>query len=336
MKGIFLFFLVSITVSCFSQINNNLLGSWVKIEVESRDGKVFEQMGDESLSFLKYTFYNNGNLSISVHYTSNGINQNYLIRNNVVELSFGRKFQIEKLDSDSLIIVELQDGKITSKSIRTKFIREQKYLDLLELASDDKIVIGNDTAYIESEKLYPRFKNKDFLDYHAYLNSYTENTLKKDIYAYATFVISPHGEISNINVLYHVNKSFDNKIIRAIKMSKGMWQLPKLNGKDVSIVKIFEVRITYSGSGRVDYSKLDDLGEYTMEYFENFNLVARSVLNKDYTKALEFIAEGEDLRPNEPNFLFLKYLCYKEMGNNELSTENLYLVKGTALKYLVK
>jgi hypothetical protein len=336
MRVIFLYILLCITINCISQIDKNLFGSWIKIEVESYDGKVFEKMGDESLSFLKYTFYNNGNLSISVHYTSDGIIQKYLIRNNLVELSFGKKFQIEKIDSDSLIIVELQDENITKKSIRNKFIREQKYLDLLALAPDDKVVIDNDTAYIESEKLYPRFRNKDFRDHNQFLNNCIENTLKKDIYAYATCVISPDGKINNINILHHVNKSFDNKIINAIKMTKGMWVLPMLNGKCVSIVKIIEIRITYSGGDRVDYSKLDDLGEYSMEYYENFNLVGRSMLNKDYIKALEYIAEGEDLRPNEPNFLFLKYLCYKEMGNNELSTENLNLLKETPLKYLVK
>ncbi len=221
MKVLFSILLIIVNINCFSQLNKNILGSWIKVAIESNDGIVVEQIEDESLGYFKYTFFNDGNLNISVHYSSNGTNQKYLIRNNIIELIFNRKFLIEKTTEDSLILVELENGNLTVNSNKHKFIREQKYLDMLSVAPDDKIEVENDTVYFESEKLYPRFKNKLYNnDCNNYFAKTLESYLKQEVYAYATFVIYPNREIKNINIFHHFNKTFDNKFVKAIQKTK--------------------------------------------------------------------------------------------------------------------
>ncbi len=117
-----------------------------------------------------------------------------------------------------------------------------------------------------------------------------------------------------------------------------MWQLPECNGRKVPILKIIEIRSIYYGNNKPNLSnlELDDFENYSMEYFENFNLLVRSLLTKNYTKTIEYISECEELVPNEANLIFLRHLYNKGLGNNELSNKNLESLAKTKLKYLLK
>jgi hypothetical protein len=305
------------------------LGSWIKVAIESYDGIKLEQIENKSLGYFKYSFYSNGNLYISTHYSYNGDSQKYIIRNNIIELNiFNKKFLIEKVNNDSLILVELDNGNLTEKCNRHKFIKEQKYLDMLPVNPNDKIEIENDTVYFESEKLYPRLKNDLSSSYHVYFGNVLDINSIKGEYAFATFVIYPNGDIKSINVFHHVDKTFDKKLVEAIQKTKNMWQLPECNGRKVPIIKTVEFwNIIYDNN---------KIGKFSMEYNEYFKLSVYMFLNKNYNESLEYIDKCENLVTNDANLILLRYLCYKGMGNNQLSDKNLELLNKTKLKYLLK
>ncbi|AXT20871.1 hypothetical protein D7030_11080 [Flavobacteriaceae bacterium AU392] len=322
----------------------SILGSWVRIKMETYQGGITTQLEETNKNYLKFHFKDGKNLSISTHYATNSSNSpstQYRIKNNILEFGFDRKYLIEKIDAINLVIVEFEDGELAPNSIKSIFIREQKYLDKLPLAIEDIIIGKNDTLYIESKKLYPQFKTID-PDFHAHLSNQMNSYYPVgENYFFATFNIHPDGEIDQIKILHHINKSTDKKAMKAIKASGKMWSLPKLNGKKVTIIKFIEDRYVKKRGNdisKISFNKLSHVqnSKYSPEYLYNFHFLARNLLNNEYKKALEFISKLEEIKPNEANLYYLKYLCYLELGDEQKSNENLLLLKKSKLRYLVK
>lgn len=186
--------------------------------------------------------------------------------------------------------------------------------------SEDLVIYGLDTAFIESKNLHPQFTNTNFPDFHLYIQSFVKNSFSGgELFTYATFNIHPDGKIDNILLLHHVSKSYDAKVIKGIKKSQGMWTLPTLNGEKVTVVKIYDDRdiMPRESTNIFDFTPLK-FKKYSNEYRNCFRMVARYILTKKYDKALEGISRCEAIIHSEENLLYLKHLCHKNLGNLEL------------------
>ncbi|NER12044.1 hypothetical protein GWK08_01200 [Leptobacterium flavescens] len=321
-----------------------LTGAWVKIKAERYDKDSDLPLNRVHKAYLRYEFSQGRKLLISSHYAfnaSNSVPVDYKIENNIIKFGFDRQFLIEKVNDAELVLIEMEQGKLDSDSVRHIFITEESYLDRLPLDPGDKVVTGEDTTYIESAKLYLKFRTIS-PDFHAYLS----DRINKDYYPgenyfFAVFTIHPQGEIDNIKILHHVSKKSDKKAIAAIKGSEGMWTLPKLKGEKVSIVKLIEDRYFKRRSNevsKIDFNSLSPNAsrKYPPEYLREFNLLARKWLSKDYDGVLKSVDALEKIKPDEPNLFYLRYLCYTEMGDDKKAGENLKLLKKSRLKYLIK
>lgn len=331
---ILLFIMLSTGHVCCSQIGERLVGSWVKVQKEG------------SSEYLKYTFTDNGNFYAYASYSANGINAQYSFEDNVVSLSLNgrslnRKFQVEKLDDESLILVELENGRLPDDPIRMEFVKEEIYLNRLPLNEEDKVTLSNDSAYFASEKFYPKFREIHNPDFHLYVHHRIKSGYRKgENYFLASFLITAEGQIEHIEILSHVSKSADKKALKAIRSSKGSWTLPKLEGEPVSIVRFIEDRWTLqpSRADKVSFSTelSTNVQKYTNAYMKNFRSFSISWLKKDVEGALEYLDICQTIIPDEPNLTYWKYRCYQVLRNKELEDQHYQTLQKSKLKYLIQ
>lgn len=338
-KVAFCSLLLLASFTSLGQFQKTLLGAWRKSS-ESVYGDLTTRK-TEADNYLRYEFSDRKNLVISSHYTQNASNSptiQYEIDKNILLFGFGRKFLIEQNNEDSLVIVDLEGG-LTENSIRLHFVREHLFLDNLPLNPHDKIKIGGNTAYLTSQKLRPVFETIH-PDFHQFVSMRMNSEYEKgENYTYATFSISPNGTIDNINILHHINQAADIKFVAAIKKSKGLWTLPKLNGEAVTIAHSIEDRDfgkrSYNPNQPINTTPLT-FERYNNTYLKNFNAFVKSYLRKDYSEALSHLTKCEEVSPREANLFYLKYLCFKELGDQEKAGLNLDLLQASKLKYLIK
>ncbi|CAM4244928.1 hypothetical protein ZONE111904_09480 [Zobellia nedashkovskayae] len=234
---IYSIFLFTLSTSLFSQNSGIILGSWIKTEMEAFDKKSDPFIEKRDEKFIKYTFENNGQMYISSVYNEKGNEIKYTIKNDIIDLLFN-KFKIEKIDARELVLIELNNNKISPSSTRMFFTREQVYLDGLALNEKDIIKEGKDYLHIENQKVYPKFRNKDFADVKSFIQPFVEERSNgKEHLSYSTFVINTDGKVSDIKIHHHINKSYDKNLKKAISKTNGMWISPIVNGKKVKVLK---------------------------------------------------------------------------------------------------
>lgn len=329
-----------LSIQGFSQYNKAILGAWRKVaETTYADSSFINN--EKSTSYLRYEFKNRASLTISSHYSQNASNSpsiDYVIDKDILTFGFNRRFLIAEATAEKLVLVDLEGG-LNSSSPKYHFIPEQVYLDNLELNPKDIVLMGGDTAYLTSEKLLPKFKTIN-PDFHQFVSMRMNDSYEKgENYTLAILTIHPNKEIRDIQIMHHVNKATDKKFIAAIKKTKSMWSLPKLNGRDVPIILSVEDRDF--GGRSFDISqplRMTPLTfeRYTDDYLKNFNLAVKAYLRKDYSEALKFLRKCEGIGPQEPNIFYFRYLCFSESSNHEMANKNLKLVKESHLKYLVE
>ena len=325
------------TIYSYSQNTSNLNGSWVLEKKSNALDSEIDEQAETDIDYLKFTFASPNLLDMTKNYKANLHFQKYSLKNEIIKLQFGRKFLIEKLTKKELVLVELENKRINTKSVRYWFIKEQLYLDKLPLKAGDSLLINGDFVYRSSKKLYPKFTNKKYPDFHIYMDTHIKDGYENGENFYlATFTLQPNGKIDNINIFHHVNKEQDKSIISAIKNSEGMWKLPKLNNKGVPILHFIEDRVNKKKTQNLLDFTPHTFKKYSDFYYTNFHKAILSIQQGNYNEALKYIAICESINPNEPNLIFHKIKCYEKTGNVQKSYENKESLKNTKLRYLLK
>ncbi|WP_160112275.1 hypothetical protein [Aquimarina sp. AU58] len=335
--GLYLLFFVTYS---YSQNTTSLNGEWI---LETKASVLYSKINNKPIShtnsgYLRVTFARPNLVDITNNYAANLHFQKFSRTDNIITLQFGRQFLIEKLTAKELVLVELENNQINIKSVRYWFIKEQLYLDKLPLKANDSLFINGNFVYRASKKLYPKFTNKKYPDFHIYMDTHIKSCYENGENFYlVTFVLKPNGKISDIEIFHRVNKEQDKKIRRAIKNSEGMWKLPKLNNKKVPILYFIEDRVNKKKTQK----KLLNFAPHTFKkysdtYYKNFHKAVLNIKQKNYEEALKYIAICENVNPNEPNLIFYNIRCYEKIGNMKKSNENKEILKNTKLKYLLK
>lgn len=330
------------TVPFFSHVQSgaDLSGSWVRVLETGHEAAKVNRPSIRDKDYLKLSFGADGEMKIYASYVANGIQIPYHHDGQRVSFGVGRQFRVEKLEGDELILLDLIGGEITAGSSRHYYLRESVFLDALPNPEKDRVIMGSDTAYIASKKLYPIFQTTNTPDFHIFIHNQIKSSYRiGENYFHATFMIRPDGSVDYININHRVNKGSDKKAIKAILASAGRWHVPKLNGRDVNIIMTIEDLFTRrSESPGANPLKIDL--DYSTEdpevYTGYFNLAIRSIFRKQPQEALQYLKLCEERRPEDPNLHYLRYLTYDSMGNAQAAEENLVRVRGSRLRYLLK
>lgn len=340
MKWGLAFLLCLIFSTSAAQSDTELLGSWVRVLETAYEDEVRQSVSIVDDDYLKVDFQSDSQLRIYASYQANGVQVAYQISGSTLSFGLGRQFLIESLQEDKLVLLDLTDGKVTNHSKRHYYLRESVFLDALPYPEEDKVIIGSDTAYIASKKLYPTFQITNTPDFHIFIHNQIKGSYRVgENYFQATFMIRPDGSIDHVTINHRIGKANDKRALKAIMASTGRWQMPGLNGKNVNIVMTIEdlfTRRSESPDTKPLKIDLDHSAEDPEVYMNYFNLAIRKVLRKQPAEALQYLKLCEDRKPDDPNLHYLRYLLYADMGDEQAAKENLALLKRSKLRYLLK
>lgn len=309
-------FLFTVSISIFCQNDRTILGTWIKTKMEAFDKKPNTFIQQRNEKFMKYTFEKNSQMYISSVFNEKGNELKYNLNNDVLDLAFN-KFKIEKINNNELILIELNNNKISPNSTRFFFTREQFYLDNLAIHKNDIIKEGDNSIYLENEKVYPKFKNKDKSDVKNFIQPYVEGLSKsKEHLSYSTFLINTDGKVSDVKIHHHINKSYDKNLKKAILKTSGMWVSPVVNGKKVKVIK--EISFHYilypdlkNVKGKIEVNKKKSY--ITESYEEIFKKATKEYLRGNLESALEIYSKGIDMTLNNINISIQKNIIYKKL-----------------------
>jgi TonB family protein len=122
------------------------------------------------------------------------------------------------------------------------------------------------------------------------------------------FVVTPQGEVADINIINSVSTEIDDVVIRALIATKGMWKPGQNNEKPVTMEK--EVSVVF---------RIDELGCDSKHLGKKYFLKGGEMLftKQSPKKALKYLNKGIILLPNEPGMLALRGLTRYELGDRD-------------------
>lgn len=134
------------------------------------------------------------------------------------------------------------------------------------------------------------------------------------------FVITPKGEVTDLNVINSVSKEIDNEVLRILKTTNGMWVPGKNNEDPVAMEK--EVSIAFKIKG---YGKDTDFKTLAQKYAaEGTTLLLRKENPK---KALKSFNKGIKLLPYDKCLLMSRGLAKYELGDKEGAYKDWFRLK---------
>lgn len=121
----------------------------------------------------------------------------------------------------------------------------------------------------------------------------------------AGFVITPTGELKNIEIINSVSDAIDNEVIQVLKRTNGMWRPGVVNGEAVAMPN--EVSVVFK------LYQEDNFIEIAENYLQK-GLNAFFVKDKP-EKALKYFNQGINFLPNDEAMLAVRGLCKFKLGD---------------------
>lgn len=323
----------------FAQKKGDIIGAWVRVsQSESSTAQsAFESINEDD--YLKLHFQKGERLKIYGSYAANGIETAYKYRKGKITYGFDRVFEVESYSDSTLVLMEWETGKAKESLVRHYYLREKVFLDRIAIGNSDWFVNGVDTVYFSSKKLYPQFQTIEYPDFHLYVHNAAKEVYNNGPnYMLASFSIEPDGLVKDAEIWHHINEEADARVVQAIQNSTGRWQMPLLNDKDVTVnMHIDDSYVKRDKSQGLEITlNQNEVFENSADAYRNSVLrIARYFKLQDYESALEYIGICEQIAPEEPNLLYLKYKAYLAMNNEVGSRRFLALIKASRLSYLV-
>ncbi|MDG5493218.1 hypothetical protein [Psychroserpens sp. SPM9] len=331
--------LVFFTTLIFSQSKKDIIGVWIKTNMETFDKSTTPLIQQRNNEYLKYTFERNGKLYISTEPNKKGRLLLYSIKGNILDLKF-TKLKIERLNKKELVLLEFENNIITSSSTRTIFLSEQSFLNSINLRSEDILIKNGDSLYLETDKVYSKFINSNHANVKEFIQPFVEGLSEnKDTFIYATFIIDEKGKISNIEIHHHINKKYDSEFKKAILKTNGMWIAPTVNGKKVKILK--EISFHY-----IEYPDVEKKGNtiivkpkndyFPKVYKSKFKQATKAYLNGNFKEALNILSDLENLAPDDFNLVNLRRKIYQktdDLANYEVLIK---LLRSSKYNYILE
>lgn len=322
MKYILTLLIILSCTTLFAQSNKSqLIGNWVKLKVEYKDGEELPDGEGLKYSYLRYNFESPNKAFVSFAYDDKGTAMTFSTNNNVLELknSFGfvsNSLLIEKQSDNELVLLQMvQDGFESPDCLRYYFVSEDSYQNSMALKPNDILAInGTDTLYNSSPKIYAKLKGD--VSFHDYLTANIpayKGVVASDNFFLATFIIRKTGEVDSLEILESISPAFDKQFIKAFNKAKGRWKPATVGGRSVDVRMQEQFRFVSSENflPSYDYSKKG----------------REAMAAKEYLKAIYYFDKGLEKLPTSEDMLYQRAVCKLQLGNNAAACEDLHKVK---------
>jgi hypothetical protein len=304
LTAIFSFFYFTL----FAQINTSrLYGSWVKCKATYKDGTFLPDDSPVKYTYIKYSFSKPNIFNISISYHDREKDLSFLIDNGDLTIKSPEGYVINSLRieslGDTLVLLQRgQNGFDDPTCIKYYFVPETVYQNAINLKADDiRSVIGGDTIYRESPKIYANYKGESFQQYIYSGISESISMHNRTAHFVASFIVSKTGAADSLKILESVDPDFDKRFIKVFNRAKKDWTPAVFNGKFVNVQMMIELK--YSTSATVIPSYLSA---------EKANTAYN---NKNYDMAIYYYNKALDSDPSDKDNLFKRGMCLMFLGN---------------------
>ncbi len=120
------------------------------------------------------------------------------------------------------------------------------------------------------------------------------------------FIVTPKGEISNIDIINSVSQEIDDEVISTLQATSGMWKPGNNSGTPVAMEKEISLVFRLEDSN----SSFNNLGR--RYYSGGANML---FMKQNPKKALKYFDKGITLFPNDKSILALRGLTRFELGD---------------------
>lgn len=331
MTKFYIIFIISIIIysPIIGQIDKSqLYGDWIKYNAERKDGsKVIDRLGTES-AYIEYSFSKK-----KFCFTDSPSQKrdciSYSLQNEFLELSKGSQYIIEKLENDTLIIVENYSDFKEDKLTRLYFIRKEKILIAFPLKYENQLAVMNKYSA-------PKFTK----DFEWYIYNQIKQNFSLTKFKGSLIIDIPKKRIeTTISELMKSdeillesmdsNKELLSLIKKSINKSFKLWEFEKIH-KDLKRVKIYFVGKTlmagYLKSMRFsfytqDYDYLDRSAKTTLEDIRLSNQYfvqgIQDSQNENYKSAISKFTKSYELDPIMIDAIYNRASIYQALGELE-------------------
>lgn len=310
--------LVFTTTSSFSQIKKvDLLGSWIKVHTNMKDGSSLIPIYPDYIKFIEFTFYRN---TFSTNYYPvtkfKEESNSYQINDSTIFISNNLSYQIEKLTKDSLVIVEkmnwLEDDKL-----------RRFYLKRKEVLSEEESNKFQNTSQIKANPYYTPIYNGNLnFTLNKSLNRKHRNQKLQGI-----LQIFPTKRKIEVNITYRSTEDYkqENIIKSVLENSFKKWDLSGFehySSISIEFAIIVEKTKTFRG---LTIELLSDsftqlLGLYGLSYEQLFDgnkyfkKGIESYQSENYTLAIKHFSKSYELNHTKVDALYNRAACYIQLN----------------------
>jgi len=305
-------FLLLFSIGLKAQLNTQLLyNTWIKVKVTYNNNKPLVYANTFKYSYAKYIFRSDGKAAIKPHYSSDLLNDTFLINDSaiIVDAASGfqlNKFKIAKLSADSLILIGDNGSGLDSANAWKIYLIPQTVFQQTHKFQPDEynITAKGDTIYNESPFVHPDFMGGE--DFSIYIQNQISNTVfmnQQQGHFLATLIVNKAGGVDSLKIVNGINTDFDKAFMKSFAKCQAFWKPAILLGKAVNT----KVTVKYNYWGA-------DVMEPGMRLNEN----ADDALNEGkFEIALHYYEESLTYLPDDISNIYKAALCKLALGRTD-------------------
>jgi hypothetical protein len=296
--------------SLFAQLKpSDLNGSWVISKISYKDGTDLPDENTIKYMYLKYTFRRPESMNISWNYVDLGNSHKYIIRGGYLMIKtmvdvVVNSLKIESLDEAKLILLSPgNNGYEDPNSIRYEFVRESAVQNALLITKNDfSSIIGTDTIYKQSPKVYAQFNGEGFNNFvsSAMSNKFESDKVNKRLVT--SFTVNKKGLADGLKILEGISPGYDELYTKTFNKARKIWSPATVNGHPVNVLM----------HQKIEYLSRDVIAAYSPARKAN-----QAYADQDYETALYYYDQVLAINPKDMESLYKRGICKKHMGNQD-------------------
>ena len=197
---------------------------WVKYHIERLDGSRIISRTNIFDARISYHFLESGEVAVETDFRKDTLK--YSITDSLLEIGPFLTMQIKELTDSLLILVDLSEGHTYPDKINKIFFTTKEN-HTGKLLSNNQISFVNDSTVVSNRYLLPVYKNGGLEKY--FYDAFYQD-IPDELEIISSFIISPAGEISKIEILgdgENSNKEVEKRISDLLSETNYRWQVPE-------------------------------------------------------------------------------------------------------------
>jgi tetratricopeptide (TPR) repeat protein len=314
MRYVIAFFSIFISFASFAQHNKKLYNTWVKDKITYLDGSLLPEDNLLKDVYLKYTFSYPDKINLSLSYQDRGAERSFVINDEYLliktpEGGLMNTLKIQEIKDTLILIQGGASGFDDPMALKYYFVPEHIYQQSIPLKVDDiHSIIGNDTTYKESPKIYARYDGTSFLtDIYSGIREKI-NMTGKTIHFMAIYTVFKSGVADSLKIIQGIDEQFDKRFVKIFNQLKKDWKPAIYNNRAVNVQ--MRIDLQYSTSQIVLPSYL--AGQKGNDAYNA----------KEYDVALYYYEQALKSNPLDQDVLYKSGMCKMLLGNRSGACED--------------